>query len=291
MATPRGVSLVGNMNSSAWILIGFALLALIGIAYWQLVVAEGTYLGQQVVTWLYDLTAPRYDRIKGFDSEFEALFLGKPLAELLEPQSDPILLDIGTGTGRLPMTLLAQPTFQGRIVGVDDSRAMLAAAAQKSEQFQGRVWLLWRNASSLPFVDAAFDVVACLEMLEFTPSPVQQLAEAVRVLRPGGVLLTTRRRGLDASLIPGKTYSKSEMRRILQGLGMVTILFETWQVDYDLVWATRAGEPQGGYASPLQVLRCPRCQQVNMIQRSDGLLCGTCGVCFPIHGGIIEMRV
>jgi ubiquinone/menaquinone biosynthesis C-methylase UbiE len=277
------------MNFVGWIAIGITLVLIVGIAYWQLVIAEGTYLGQHVVTWLYDLTAARYDRIKGFDEDFEALFLGQPLADLLLPQSDPLVLDVGTGTGRLPLALLGQRSFAGTIIGVDDSRPMLAKAREKIHQ--ACVWLIWRNALSLPFIDAAFDVVACLEMLEFTPAPEQQLAEAVRVLRPGGVLVTTRRRGLDARLMPGKTYSKSEMQDVLSKLGMVNIGIEPWQLDYDLVWAIRAGDPERGYAMLPEVLRCPHCQAVGMIDRTEALLCATCGAVWPIRGGILEMRM
>jgi ubiquinone/menaquinone biosynthesis C-methylase UbiE len=47
------------------------------------------------------------------------------------------------------------------------------------------------DAHDLPFADGAFDVVVCGEVLEHVKSPIGVLAEARRVLRPGGRLVAT----------------------------------------------------------------------------------------------------
>lgn len=47
------------------------------------------------------------------------------------------------------------------------------------------------DAAHLPFAETCFDVVICAELLEHVQDPPQVLAEAQRVLRPGGVLLIT----------------------------------------------------------------------------------------------------
>src|SRR5512136_3279019 len=88
-----------------------ALLA--ALAYWELVLAEGVHLGPRVVALLYDLVARRYDGIKQFDPAYEEWFIGEPLAQALSPVRHPLVLDVATGTGRLPRTLLAQPNFAG----------------------------------------------------------------------------------------------------------------------------------------------------------------------------------
>jgi len=61
--------------------VGVVLLA--ALVYWQLVLAEGAYLGRSIVTLMYDWSARSYDRIKGFDEDDEADRLGYPLAERL----------------------------------------------------------------------------------------------------------------------------------------------------------------------------------------------------------------
>lgn len=50
---------------------------------------------------------------------------------------------------------------------------------------------VYANAARLPFIDASFDTVAMLEVLEHLEHPQQALSEASRVLRPGGRLLLT----------------------------------------------------------------------------------------------------
>jgi SAM-dependent methyltransferase len=49
------------------------------------------------------------------------------------------------------------------------------------------------DAHGLPFVNAAFDVVLCTEVLEHLPDPQRALDEIFRVLAPGGELLLTTR--------------------------------------------------------------------------------------------------
>ncbi|EPR37170.1 Methyltransferase type 11 [Desulfovibrio sp. X2] len=45
------------------------------------------------------------------------------------------------------------------------------------------------NAEALPFADASYDTVLCLEVAEYIPDPAQALREMLRVLRPGGSLI------------------------------------------------------------------------------------------------------
>jgi ubiquinone/menaquinone biosynthesis C-methylase UbiE len=94
-------------------------------------------------------------------------------------------------------------------------------------------------AERLPFAGGSFDAVACLEALEFLPDARAALAECVRVLRPGGVLLLTNRVGFQAWLMPGKTFSRAAFRRLLGGFPLEAVTVERWQVDYDLAWARK----------------------------------------------------
>ncbi|MEW5988106.1 MAG: class I SAM-dependent methyltransferase [Chloroflexota bacterium] len=219
-----------------WVL-GLSLLAA-GL-YWLLVTTEGVYLGRRVVVWLYDLTAARYDRIKQFDEEEERYFLARPLLQALVGRPAPRLLDVATGTGRLPLCLLHEPTFNGRIVGLDASRRMLGVALGKLRPFGRRASLVLHPAAPLPFANASFDCVTCLEALEFFPSDEAALREMVRVLRPGGLLLVTRRRGRPARAFVGRYRSAAGFTALLQRVGLVEVMTTPWQVDYEQVYARR----------------------------------------------------
>jgi len=274
-----------------WVALVVAILALAALIYWQLIIAEGTYLGPRVVVLLYDWAASFYERIKQFDPAYEQWYLGLPLAQALEEVPAPLVLDVGTGTGRLPRALLFQPRFRGRVVGLDLSRKMLSEGAPFLERYTGRADLIWQDARNLPFDDDTFDAVTCLEVVEFTPDPLQLLEELVRVLRPGGILLVTNRVGPDAPLLPGRSFSRPEFEGLLQSLGLEQVRTRSWQVDYNLVWAVKSGVPQGGGVRPMsEILRCPACGQVGLPLERGGYHCPQCGCVYPVaEDEVIEL--
>jgi ubiquinone/menaquinone biosynthesis C-methylase UbiE len=94
-------------------------------------------------------------------------------------------------------------------------------------------------AVPLPFDENRFDLVVCLEVLEFTPNPGETLQELKRVLKPGGWLLVTNRIGWEAAWILGKTSPKEVFIRNLVDLGFHGIEILPWQKDYDLAWARK----------------------------------------------------
>lgn len=275
-----------------WILGLIALLALGGLAiYWLVFLTEGVYLGRRAVIWLYDLYAGRYDDIKQYDPVTESYFLAIPLLQRLVAVRAPLILDVATGTARLPLALLDQPVFQGRIVALDLSRKMLAVAAAKLAPHRSRVALLHQRAETLPFPDNTFDAVTCLEALEFMMNPPAVLRELVRVLRPGGLLVLTNRQGRDAHLMPGRTFAHAHLDRLLRDeMGMAAVEIQPWQVDYRIVWAVKAGRsPVAGPLSLGEIWRCPGCGAVEMIQVERGWRCLMCEARVPTgEDGVIE---
>jgi ubiquinone/menaquinone biosynthesis C-methylase UbiE len=222
-----------------WLLLAFALVAL--LLYWELILAEGAHLGPRVVVWLYDLTAPRYERIKHFDWDIESACVGWPLAEALSAVDAPRVLDVGAGTGRVARALLRQAAFDGTIVNLDLSLPMLRQGGDECRAWPGRIHELCAPADALPFANDTFDAIASLEVLEFLPSARAALREYVRVLRPGGILLLSNRIGWPARLMPGKTFSRSAFQRLLAELPLEAVRVEPWQVEYDLAWAVKCG--------------------------------------------------
>jgi ArsR family transcriptional regulator len=104
------------------------------------------------------------------------------------PERIGALLDIGTGTGGL-LELLAERC--DRAIGVDASREMLALArARLSERgLAARCTVRQADMYRLPLPDAGFDAVTLQMVLHYAEDPAAALAEAARVLRPGGALL------------------------------------------------------------------------------------------------------
>jgi ubiquinone/menaquinone biosynthesis C-methylase UbiE len=244
-----------------WAAIVIFIAIIAGFLYWQLILAEGAYLGRQIVALLYDWSARIYDRIKQFDPGYEQLFLARPLTNALFSFPHPLLLDVATGTSRLARTLFREVSFRGEIIGLDYSRKMLEQAAAKTKTWADRIDFIWQDASELPFPDNTFETVTCLEALEFMPDTDRVLTEMTRVLRPGGILLTTNRIGKDAKWLPGRVQSQEDFEAKLKSLSLEMINTRPWQEDYDLVWAMKPGvcTPREK-RSRVSVLRCPKCK-------------------------------
>lgn len=289
----------GKCRTVSWLLLLAGLILVVLLLYWLLITTEGTYLGARVVAKLYDWVAVRYDVIKQFDPRFENVFVVEPAIAALEGLKKPLVLDVATGTGRVPALLLAADAFEGRLIGLDYSRKMLQQATRKSPLQSGRVALVWRDAMDLPFCNDTFDLVTCLEALEFMPSPERVLAESIRVIRPGGMLLISHRRGLESKLMPGKCWSESRFRDILSTLGMERVQLVPWQADYSLAWGWKpAAGPETWLAASRreaddqleQLLRCPACGDRPLLREDTALCCQACHSEYPVAAdGIIEM--
>ena len=99
-------------------------------------------------------------------------------------------LEIGVGSGRFAAPLGVQ-------MGLDPSPAMLARAAARGIEVVKGV------AEHLPFASCSFDHALVVTTLCFLDSPARMLAEAQRVLRPGGRLVIG---FIDRDSPPGQAY-------------------------------------------------------------------------------------
>jgi ubiquinone/menaquinone biosynthesis C-methylase UbiE len=263
-----------------------AALALLG--WWLLVASEGVYLGRWMVILLYDRFAHRYDNVKHYHREYEEMYLAKPIMDAIAPQTNPMALDIATGTGRVPLALARYEGFKGHVIGVDLSRKMLHQAAKNIYPYDCATFI-WCPAETIPFPDDTFDVVTCLEALEFMTNPLVVVQEMVRVLRPGGLLLTSQR--VNTKLMPGKTWTSGQLQEVLKSSGIVEAKAQIWQVDYRKVWGRKYGTSLAIGAQPLeQILRCPKCGHEFMQQVKDKWLCENCHQSAKVgDDGVIEL--
>jgi demethylmenaquinone methyltransferase / 2-methoxy-6-polyprenyl-1,4-benzoquinol methylase len=98
------------------------------------------------------------------------------------------VLDVATGTGAVAAELAGR--YGCRVTGVDQSGAMLAAAARllSGRGLAERVDLIRAEAEALPFDDGTFDGLTVSYLLRYVADPGATLAELARVVRPGGTL-------------------------------------------------------------------------------------------------------
>lgn len=129
----------------------------------------------------YDEVAARYDR---FIRIAETLLFGDGRRWICA-QARGEVLELAVGTGR---NLPYYPA-DVRLTGIELSPAMLAIARRRAAALGRPVVLRVGDAQALDFPDGRFDTVVCTLALCTIPDDRRAVAEAVRVLRPGGRLL------------------------------------------------------------------------------------------------------
>ncbi len=139
---------------------------------------------------LFDGIAPKYDRLAQILSLFQYGRWRRFLVSRLSPSFPDTVLDLCTGTAGVAVEV--RRSMAGRVVGVDLSPQMLqhAQAFLRRTGAASRVALILGRAESLPFPDRCFDRVCFTFLLRYVDDPQSTLTEVVRVLKPGGRLVS-----------------------------------------------------------------------------------------------------
>ncbi len=100
------------------------------------------------------------------------------------------ILDIGTGTGRIPIKI-AKKCPQYLITAIDLSNNMLKVANENKRKYgvKDNIEFQYGDAKKMPFDDDYFDIVISHVTFHHIANPVPALKEANRVLKPGGALI------------------------------------------------------------------------------------------------------
>ena len=137
---------------------------------------------------MFNRIAGRYDllnRVISFrlDSRWR-----KQAVRTLLTVPNPLLLDLGVGTGDLTFAAARAIQGNGRIVGLDFSHQMLrlAQAKKSSARYGDNTAFVLGSALLAPFKDAVFDGVMTAFVLRNVSDLSLLFAHAFRVLKPGG---------------------------------------------------------------------------------------------------------
>jgi arsenite methyltransferase len=129
--------------------------------------------------------------------------------ELLALQPGERVLDIGSGPGFLAAEMAEEVGPEGKVCGVDPSDSMLAMARRR----EAPVEYASGNAVALPYPDGTFDAAISTQVYEYVADMPAALAEARRVLRPGGRLLIL---DTDWDSIVWHSSNRDRMLRVLE---------------------------------------------------------------------------
>jgi arsenite methyltransferase len=122
--------------------------------------------------------------------------------------------DIGCGPGFLAAEMAAEVGADGHVHAVDPSESMLAITRRRQTAAGAApLEIAPGDALALPLADAGLDAAVCTQVLEYVDDVPAALADARRVLRPGGRLLIL---DTDWDAIVWHSRDPARMRRVLE---------------------------------------------------------------------------
>jgi SAM-dependent methyltransferase len=109
-------------------------------------------------------------------------------ADLIAVAPGESVLDLGCGPGELAMSLARRVGPNGRVAGIDLSKALVAGARRKARRAGLAIDYRVASVEALPFADASVDVVvSSLVMHHLAPEVLARAVREIRrVLKPGG---------------------------------------------------------------------------------------------------------
>lgn len=148
------------------------------------------------------------------------------------------LLEVGCGAGLGLSYLLSAGVAE--IVAIDRSPENIELARRLSG---GRVNLRVMDAHQLQFPDGRFDVVSCMQVIQYLDAP-QFIAAAARVLAPVGLLIVEmpnirRRDGFRTSAGGRSYYTASEMAALFSAAGLTPSVYGAFGVPADATRPSR----------------------------------------------------
>lgn len=101
-----------------------------------------------------------------------------------DPRPGEKILDVGCGTGINDVALSKLVGPAGRIIGIDNSEAMLAIARAKASAANVEYQL--KAIEEMDFPADTFDGVVCTQVLGYVTDPVEAIRAMLRVVKPAG---------------------------------------------------------------------------------------------------------
>jgi ubiquinone/menaquinone biosynthesis methyltransferase len=218
---------------------------------------------REYVRQLFSTIAPRYDLITvllsfGQDRRWKRRLVS------LHDASGKSVLDVAAGTGDLAYEIADRGAME--VVALDITHAMLELASRKRSN--RRVAFVTADMMALPFPDACFDLITTGYGLRNVPLLERAFAEAARVLKAGGVLLS-----LDFNRPEGG---------VVRGVYLIYL-----SVVGAMLGAVLHGDPDTYRYIPESIKRWPGSRGVCSIACANGFR--QCEI-FPVLGGLMAIH-
>jgi ArsR family transcriptional regulator len=148
----------------------------------------------------------------------------RALGHLLPPM---VVADLGCGEGYLT---IEASRFAKRVIAVDRSEAVLDKARESAKRRRVKN-VEWKRGEleKLPLEDAAVDVALLSQALHHASSPAKALAEAARIVKPGGRVLLLELRGHQEHWVRDRLgdtwlgFDDAELKRLMESAGLTGV--------------------------------------------------------------------
>lgn len=216
---------------------------LAGVLTLFVVATDGRYFGKKMAFVVYDRLGPIFFFSHHNGDRWDQIARGLSLNDA------EAILDVGTATGGLPISIASDPEFRGQVTGIDWSPRMISIARKKARlsDIDGKaVFRVVDARGSLPFPDSKFDVIFCLGVLETMSKPELVLGELRRVLKRDGVLVFSVYRGWTSL---GFSLGYDWYMQNLEAHGLKKLNLVASRRSHDLILARAAAENRDGLKS------------------------------------------
>ena len=137
---------------------------------------------------VFDQVFDQYDLMNDLMSFGVHRLWKKTMLNMMNPTSKQNLIDVACGTGDIAKLFLNNVNKQSKITCVDPNQGMINKCKEKLGKYENINWII-ASAEKLPLKDNSFDFYTISFGLRNTKNLKKSLAEAYRVLKPGGRFL------------------------------------------------------------------------------------------------------
>ena len=127
----------------------------------------------------------KYDLMNDFMSMGVHRYWKKSLINMMSPEKNRKLIDVGCGTGDIGRLFLENTNKEAEITCVDPNQGMISEGKKKLCNYKNVKWVI-SQAEKLPITENSFDYYTISFGLRNTKNLNKALSEAYRVLKPGG---------------------------------------------------------------------------------------------------------
>lgn len=135
----------------------------------------------------FNIIAPRWEEMK--KQIFGDLDINSMIIDILRVQDPETIVDLGCGTGDLIDAILGQRDIHSKLIGVDNSPAMIDMASRRFSENAHKPELRIGSIEHLPMRDNEADCALLNCVLHHSPNPASTICEINRALRDNTALI------------------------------------------------------------------------------------------------------